>query len=71
MYGGKVCKDNTDRLKPYEVPHGVVVCAEEWTDVNRCLTPSLKVRREFIRNVYKDDVNLELAKFDVGVEKSK
>jgi long-subunit acyl-CoA synthetase (AMP-forming) len=42
------------------VPLGIVVCSEEWTDANRCMTPSMKVKRDFIRNLYQQDIDGEL-----------
>jgi long-subunit acyl-CoA synthetase (AMP-forming) len=57
----KGCESQPEKVRRFEIPKGLVICGEEWSDQNRCLTPSMKVKRDFIRNKYKDEFQAELS----------
>lgn len=63
----KVCEAHSDLIKRFEIPRGVVVCAEEWTDANGYLTATLKTKRDVVRRQFRVEYQEELAR----VEKEK
>ncbi|KAK2964132.1 putative Long chain acyl-CoA synthetase 7, peroxisomal [Blattamonas nauphoetae] len=48
-------------IKRYEIPKGIVLCEEEWTVENKCMTPSMKVKREMVRQKWKQEFQQQLA----------
>ncbi|GKT29649.1 AMP-binding enzyme, partial [Aduncisulcus paluster] len=39
-------------LRSFEIPRAIILECEEWTIDNKCMTPSLKIRRPFLRSMY-------------------
>ncbi|KAA6375909.1 MAG: hypothetical protein EZS28_028562 [Streblomastix strix] len=56
----KTAEANPDKVRRFEIPRGIVVSVEEWTDLNGCMTPSFKMKRDFIRNRDKTEFDHEL-----------
>jgi long-subunit acyl-CoA synthetase (AMP-forming) len=71
----KSCEANPDKIRRFEIPQGIVITVEEWTDLNKvyccscvyivilfgkCMTPSMKIKREGVREKYKDEIAAEL-----------
>ncbi|KAK2952957.1 putative Long chain acyl-CoA synthetase 7, peroxisomal [Blattamonas nauphoetae] len=48
-------------IKRYEIPKGIVLCEEEWGVDNKCMTPSMKVKREVVRQRWKEEFQQQLA----------
>ncbi|GKT14596.1 hypothetical protein ADUPG1_010519 [Aduncisulcus paluster] len=44
------CKEA--KLRSFEIPRAVILEWEEWTVDNKCVTPSMKIRRPFLRSKY-------------------
>jgi len=75
----KVCKDILDDIKTklkesslnsFEKPQRVLLSSREMTIENDCLTPTLKVRRNFASRFYAQDIDslydLSLKRIDIG-----
>jgi long-subunit acyl-CoA synthetase (AMP-forming) len=60
----KSCESNNDKIRKFEIPKGVVVCGETWCDTNKCLTPSMKIKRDVIKNKYKEAFQVELVRVE-------
>ncbi|KAK2953070.1 putative Long chain acyl-CoA synthetase 7, peroxisomal [Blattamonas nauphoetae] len=52
------------QVKRYEIPKGIVLCAEEWGVENKCMTPSMKVKREFVRMKWREEFEEQLGVID-------
>ncbi|KAA6376094.1 MAG: long-chain acyl-CoA synthetase, partial [Streblomastix strix] len=61
----KTADEHRDCVRRFEIPKGIVVFADEWTDQNGCMTPSYKKKRDIIRNKQKDEFLSELKKIEV------
>ncbi|GKT26413.1 Long chain fatty acid CoA ligase 5 [Aduncisulcus paluster] len=40
------------KLRSFEIPRAIILEWDEWTIDNRCITPSFKIRRPFLRSKY-------------------